>query len=135
VLGPFGIDHVNYDGRDGRELHDLLDSDGLCSTATFFAKPAYGTWRHPRRSAKNAFQLDHVLVPRGDLSRVRDDGPLMASTNKLQWNQIMHLCRSSFALPVIETKQLKWHTDRQIDNKHFIENSIQGHTRGRHPAR
>ncbi len=61
----------------GRELHDLLDSKRLCSAATFFAKPVYGTWRHPR--SKNRFQLDHVLIPcmsssRDDLSRVRDAG-------------------------------------------------------------
>ncbi len=69
MLGPFGEDRVNSAGR---ELHDLLDSNGLCSAATFFAKPAYGTWRHPR--SKIAHQLDHLLVPRGDLSRVRDAG-------------------------------------------------------------
>ena len=69
VMGPFGVDRVNSAGR---ELHDLLDSKGLCSATTFFKKSAYGTWRHPR--SKNAHQLDHVLLPRGDLSRVRDAG-------------------------------------------------------------
>ncbi len=67
VLGHFGKHRVNSASR---ELHDLFDSKSLCSTATFFAKPAYGTWRHPR--SKDRFQLDHVLIPRDDLSRVRD---------------------------------------------------------------
>ena len=69
VLGPFGVNRVNSAGR---ELHDLLDSKRLCSATTFFSKPAYGTWRHPR--SRNRFQLDHVLIPRNDLSRVRDAG-------------------------------------------------------------
>jgi hypothetical protein len=67
VIGPFGVDRVNSAGR---ELHDLLNSKGLCSATTFFKKSAYGIWRHPR--SKNAHQLDHVLLPRADLSRVRD---------------------------------------------------------------
>ena len=69
VLGPFGEDRVNSASR---ELHDLLDSKRLCSAATFFAKPVYGTWRHPR--SKNRFQLDHVLIQQDIFSPVRDAG-------------------------------------------------------------
>ena len=53
-------------------LFDLLDSKGICSAAIFFEKPAYATWRNPRR--KKGHQLDHVLIPRKDLSRVSDAG-------------------------------------------------------------
>jgi hypothetical protein len=69
VLGPFGVNYVNDAGR---ALFDLLDSKGICSAATFFEKPAYATWRNPR--SKKGHQLDHVLIPRKDLSRVSDAG-------------------------------------------------------------
>jgi hypothetical protein len=67
VLGPYGIEHVNSAGR---ALHDHLDAKGMCSSASFFPKPTHGSWRHPR--SKQLHQLDHLLISRNDLCRVRD---------------------------------------------------------------
>ena len=99
VLGPFGVDRVNSAGR---ELHDLLvqvlDSKRLCLAATFFAKPACGTWRHPR--SKNRFQLDHVLI----YEMICPECAMLVFSNKVQLNLTMHSVQSyrlSFALPEI----------------------------------
>jgi len=69
VLGPFGINYINSAGR---ALHDLLDSKDICSATTFFQKPRYATWRNPR--SKKEHQLDHFLINRKDLPRIRDAG-------------------------------------------------------------
>ena len=69
VLGPYGIERVNSAGR---SLHDHLNAKGMCSAATFFPKPIHGSWRHPR--SKQLHQLDHLLISRSDLCRVRDAG-------------------------------------------------------------
>ena len=69
VLGPYGIERVNSAGR---ALHDHLDAKGMCSAASFFPKPTHGSWRHPR--SKQLHQLDHLLISRNDLCRVRDAG-------------------------------------------------------------
>jgi len=69
VLGPYGIERVNSAGR---ALHDHLDAKGMCSAASFFPKPIHGSWRHPR--SKQLHQLDHLLISRNDLCRVRDAG-------------------------------------------------------------
>ena len=53
-------------------MHDLLCAKGMCSAATFFQKPAYASWRHPR--SKKGHQLDHFVIPRLDLFRVSDAG-------------------------------------------------------------
>jgi hypothetical protein len=44
----------------------------MCSAASFFPKPTHGSWRHPR--SKQLHQLDHLLISRNDLCRVRDAG-------------------------------------------------------------
>jgi hypothetical protein len=69
VLGPYGIERVNSAGR---SLYDHLNAKGMCSAASFFSKPVHGSWQHPR--SKKVHQLDHLLIPRSDLCRVRDAG-------------------------------------------------------------
>jgi hypothetical protein len=44
----------------------------MCSAASFYPKPTHGTWRHPH--SKQLHQLDHFLISRNDLCRVRDAG-------------------------------------------------------------
>ncbi len=67
VLGPYGIERVNSAGR---SLCDHLNAKGMCSAASFFSKLIHCSWRHPR--SKKLHQLDHLLIPRDDLCRVRD---------------------------------------------------------------
>ncbi len=69
VLGPYGIVRVNSAGR---ALHDHLHAKGVCSSAFFSPKPTHGSWRHPR--SKQLHQLDHLLISRSDLCKVRDSG-------------------------------------------------------------
>jgi hypothetical protein len=42
----------------------------MCSAASYFSKPTHGSWRLPR--SKQLHQLDHLLISRSDLCRVRD---------------------------------------------------------------
>jgi len=69
VLGPFGVEYCN---KAGKELYDCCAALGLCSATTFFQKPQYQTWMNPR--SKLGHQIDHFLVRRSALARVRDAG-------------------------------------------------------------
>jgi len=69
AVGPYGIDHVNGSGR---RLRSFLEVNQLASLASFFRKPHYGTWLHPR--SKRLHQLDHILVTRQDVFRFTDAG-------------------------------------------------------------
>ena len=69
AVGPYGIDHVNGSGR---RLRSFLELNQLASLASFFRKPHYGTWLHPR--SKRLHQLDHILVTRQDVFRFTDAG-------------------------------------------------------------
>ena len=73
AVGPYGFDHINASGR---RLRTFLESNELCSLASFFQKPHnhYGTWQHPR--SKLMHQLDHILVQRRELKRFTDAGSL-----------------------------------------------------------
>ena len=69
VLGPFGVKYCN---KAGKELYDCCAALGLCSATTFFQKPQYQTWMNPR--SKLGHQIDHFLVRRSALARVRESG-------------------------------------------------------------
>ena len=69
VLGPHGVPHVNEAGRD---LHQFLGTRALCSIASFFMKRHYATWFHPQ--SRRGHQIDHWIVHRGDLVRVKNAG-------------------------------------------------------------
>jgi len=73
ALGPFGVEGVN---EAGKVVLGFLLERNLCSVGTFFRKrkEQYATWYHPyhRRGAQRVgYQLDHWLVRRKDLKRVR----------------------------------------------------------------
>ena len=55
-----------------RPLTPSLSLSQLASLASFFRKPHYDTWIHPRSSAKHT--IDHILVSRGDITRFSDAG-------------------------------------------------------------
>ena len=71
AVGPFGFAHVNDSGR---RLRAFMETHALASLASFFRKPHYGTWQHPR--SKLQHQLDHILISRGELRRFTDAGSL-----------------------------------------------------------
>ena len=68
-LGPHGLDRVNATGR---RLRAFLETHRLASVASFFEKPHYSTWVHPRTQV--GYQLDHILVSRAELHRCGDAG-------------------------------------------------------------
>ena len=45
VLGPWGIEQCNYNGKVFRYFCSTL---GLCSATSFFQMKQYGIWIHPR---------------------------------------------------------------------------------------
>ena len=69
VVGPFGLDHINASGH---RLRSFLELHQLASLASFFRKPHYGTWLHPR--SKRLHQLDHIFTSRHDVFRFTDAG-------------------------------------------------------------
>ena len=69
AVGPYGMDHINASGR---RLRSFLELHQLASLASFFRKPHYGTWLHPR--SKRLHQLDHILVSRHNVFRFTDAG-------------------------------------------------------------
>ena len=71
AIGPYGIDNINASGR---RLRTFLETNELASLASFYRKPYYGTWQHPR--SKLMHQLDHILVQRCELKRFSDAGSL-----------------------------------------------------------
>lgn len=69
VRGPYGIE---YENECGRSLYQLLAMQELCLPTTFFKakkKRAKHTWRGIR--TRKPFQIDHIIVKRSDLKRVR----------------------------------------------------------------
>lgn len=69
VRGPYGI---KYENECGHSLYQLLAMQKLCLPTTFFKakkKSAQHTWRGIR--TRMPFQIDHVIVKREDLQRVR----------------------------------------------------------------
>ena len=69
AVGPHGIDHMNGAGR---RLRSFLELHDLAALTSFFQKPYYGTWQHPR--SKLQHQLDHIIISRKDLKRFTDAG-------------------------------------------------------------
>lgn len=67
ALGQHGIAHVNAAGH---RLRTFLETHELAALTSFFRKPHYDTWIHPR--SKLGHQLDHILVSRRDLRRFTD---------------------------------------------------------------
>ena len=45
AVGPFGLPQLNTAGR---RLRNFLEAQQLASLASFYQKPHYGTWLHPR---------------------------------------------------------------------------------------
>ena len=71
AVGPYGLAHVNASGR---RLRTFLETHELAALSSFFHKPYYGTWLHPR--SKCMHQLDQMLVSRSDLFRFTNSGSL-----------------------------------------------------------
>ena len=71
AVGPYGIAHINHSGR---RLRTFLETNELAALSSFFRKPYYGTWLHPR--SKRMHQLDQVIVSRSDVFRFTDAGSM-----------------------------------------------------------
>ena len=71
AVGPHGLEHIDSSGR---RLRSFLETHALASLASFFRKPHYGTWQHPR--SKLQHQLDHMLVTRSAVGSFTDAGSL-----------------------------------------------------------
>ena len=69
AVGPFGLPHVNASGR---RLKAFLELNELASLTSFYRKPRYGTWLHPR--SKLPHQLDHIITLQSDRKRFTDAG-------------------------------------------------------------
>jgi hypothetical protein len=67
AIGPFGIPHIN---QDGRRLRTFLDIHILDALSSFFKKIHYGTLQHPR--SKQQHKLDHIFVSGKDFTRFTD---------------------------------------------------------------
>lgn len=76
VTGKYGNPHMN---QAGLELRKFCACNQLCAPSTFFQKPHYDTWQHPGKRCKKGYQIDHFLVRRDDLRRVRDCGRVKTS--------------------------------------------------------
>ena len=69
TVGPFGLDRVNATGR---RLRGFMETHQLASLASFFRKPHYSTWVHPR--TQQGYQLDHILMTRAEFGRCSNAG-------------------------------------------------------------
>ena len=68
-LGNFGLRHSN---NSGERFANYLAVNNLLALCTFFRKPQYGTWLHPR--SKLLHQIDHFIVQSVDFCRFVDAG-------------------------------------------------------------
>ena len=68
-IGPYGVDWLNDAGR---RFRSFLSLNELASLATFFRKPYYSSWMHPR--SNRLYQIDHIIISRCDLKRFTDCG-------------------------------------------------------------
>ena len=70
-VGKFGLDWTNAAGE---RMETFLRTHDMCLPTTFFEKHplSYATWYH--NANKKGYQIDHFMLYRKDLKRVRDAG-------------------------------------------------------------
>ena len=70
MVGPHGSSHINAAGRRLRTFITFMETHQLAALTSFFRKPHYDTWSHPRNH--HGYQLDHFPVSRRHLGRFTD---------------------------------------------------------------